>query len=127
MRSDGVLRHTISTMIPICIRKRHVSPTCFTTNVADLERSPIFELSAEGKKELDELIMVGGNHRVAAVKQYAVAIKTQMEKAERNLAKGQNEEVSETRMASLRRKAVEAKDKWDAVGMWTVVLHDHGE
>jgi hypothetical protein len=125
-RSNDVWRYNSKVMLPVSIQRKHVAPECHTTNIGRLSEAPMLKLTKDGMAELETIVMVGGNHRVEALRVFAAGIKKTWQKADQKFNRAVGENASENVLAKLKAKAVEAQQEWDEVGLWSAALYDDG-
>lgn len=134
MTEQGMKPFSIENMIPIVIARRHVDPTCITSGM-NAYNAPDLKLSVEGMKELRELELAGGRHRVAAMKQLHDIKMTEVTEVHKKMITMENKKLDEQfdqrkkdmTVQAYRNLEAKKEKEVDELGRWGVVLYDKGK
>src|SRR6266550_4613362 len=132
--TQGIKSLSSEHMMPLVIKRRYVDESCVDNNASG-HKAKMLVLSDEGKRELRQLEMAGGRHRMAAVE----GIKDEKQKDLKQVMK-QREALEKKRVvkeeaSEKKKKDLEAYDKRIAklqgelagTGQWGVILYDEGK
>lgn len=134
MTTQGIKPFTVENMIPVLIERRHVDPTCIWSGINGYG-APDLKLSEDGVKEVKELELAGGRHRIDAVRKIHDGLRNELAKAEKRTATLTKKKVSKASAVKRKAKDIQAhaaheeaiRDQLKSVSRWGVVLYDKGE
>lgn len=121
-------------MIPIVIERRHVDDTCITTT-ANPSTAPLLKLSDEGERDLKELVLAGGRHRIQAVKSIRDDRQAELKKLQEKLRKLQKrdpkregaKEKLDVEVDRLEEEIDDLRRYISTLGPWGVMLYEEGK